>query len=196
MCGSLCHKTATSIIFIAFRKHLQNAIWVSAFLLLNIFYLPFVACPFPLSSLTLHLNSHGGIFPLLFLCCGFPCATVMVLHVQTLLCCYSWFSWPLVWESALSSPPFSYSWIVTSCLEEHVWGLNNLIGRKETTGRMSKAVELLQENMGSEGQHAALEREIRGCSPGAALFHLLPALVEPFLPLPPLYPLIFPSSQK
>lgn len=61
-------------------------------------------------------------------------------------------------------------------------GLNNLIGKKETTGRMSKAVELLQENMGSEGEHAALEREMRrGCSPGAALFHLLPALVEPFL---------------
>lgn len=98
----------------------------------------------------------------------FPCCTCAVAFPVLLswccmckpcLCCYSWFSWPLVWEPALFSPPFSYSWIVTSCLEEHVWGLNNLIGKKETTGRMSKAVELLQENMGSEGEHAALERD-------------------------------------
>lgn len=59
---------------------------------------------------------------------------------------------------------------------------NNPISGKKPTGRMSKAVELLQENMGSEGEHAALERETgRGCSSGVSLFHLLLALGRAFL---------------
>lgn len=112
MCGSLGHKIATSVIFMAFTKYLKNATWVSAFLLPNTFYLPFVACPFPCSSLTLHLSGHGGIFPLLFLCCGFPSDTVTVLHVQTLVVLLL-----VLLATSLrinpSLPLFSYSWIVT-----------------------------------------------------------------------------------
>lgn len=53
---------------------------------------------------------------------------------------------------------------------------------------MSKGVELQEENTGSEGGHAALEKETgRGYSPGAALFHLSPA---------PLSLLIFPSPKS
>lgn len=141
------------------------------------------------------------VIEVFFPCCSCAVAFLLILS-QCCICkpwlCFCWFSWALVWESTLSPPPFSYSWIVTLALEEHVLRLSNLISRKKENKEDEQGSRVAKGDQGEVKGKMLLWRRRPEEDVHLELLYFISSrpLVEPLLSPPPLSLLIFPSSQK